>query len=169
MKVILTQEVPNLGEIGTVEEVADGYARNYLIPRGLAVKATQGAVKEYKRRRAAAARREARMAERAESLAEAMEEITITFEAKAGETGRLYGSITMADVAEALEREIGEEIDRRKHLPGDSLREIGRHVVPVQLTTDVQTSLNVIVKPEDGELPEEEDSAVAAEEPAPEE
>ena len=98
MKIILTRDVPNVGQVGDVKDVAAGYARNYLIPKGLAVKATSGALKKFEHHRAAGARREERLAARAEALAGRMSGLTLTFEAKAGEKGRLYGSITTADI-----------------------------------------------------------------------
>jgi large subunit ribosomal protein L9 len=163
VKVILTHDVPNLGEAGDVQDVAAGYARNYLFREGLAVKATKGAMKEFERRIAADARREEKMAARAEALAKRLEGITLTFEAKAGETGHLYGSITPSAVAEALEREIGEEINRRKQILSDPLREVGEHAVLVRLSADVVAEVKVVVKPEGGELPLAETEEPAAE------
>jgi large subunit ribosomal protein L9 len=104
VKVILTKDVPNLGHAGDAKDVAAGYARNYLFREGLAVKASGGAMKDFERRRAADARREEKMTARAEALAKQLEGITLTFEARAGETGHLYGSITPSTIAEALER-----------------------------------------------------------------
>jgi large subunit ribosomal protein L9 len=166
VKVILTSDMPNLGQAGDVKDVAVGYARNYLIPRGLAVKATPSALKEYKRRQAIETRREQRLAERAEALARRLADLTLTFEAKASEKGRLFGSITTADIAEALEREVGEKFDRRKHILSDPLREVGEHAVSVRLTSDVVAQVKVLVKPEGGELPEET-PAEPTEEPTP--
>ena len=94
MKVILTHDVPNLGHAGDVKDVAAGYARNYLFREGLAVKASKGAITDFERRKVVDTRREEKMAARAEALAKRLEGITLTFEAKAGETGHLYGSIT---------------------------------------------------------------------------
>jgi large subunit ribosomal protein L9 len=177
VKIILTQDVPNLGEVGEIADVAPGYARNYLIPQGLAAKATPGAVKEFKRCRAAEASRAERLAARAEALSERLSEVTLIFEAKAGETGRLYGSVTPDDMAEALEREVGEKFDRRKNILSDPIREVGWHTISVRLTSEVVTEVKVAVKPEGGELPEEptepeteteaEPPAEPAEEPAP--
>lgn len=155
MKVILTHNVPNLGKTGDVKDVATGYARNYLIPGGLAVKATAGALKEFRRLEAVQAGRAERLATRAEALAERLSTVTLFFEAKAGETGRLYGSITTADIAEALEREVGEKFDRRKNILSEPIRQIGRHVVSVRLSPDVVAEVRALVKPEGGELPEE--------------
>jgi large subunit ribosomal protein L9 len=168
VNVILTRDVPNLGQAGDVKKVATGYARNYLIPRGLAVKATPGAVKEFERRRAAEARRGQRMAERATALARRLSTVTLTFEAKCSEKGRLFGSITPADIAEALEREVGETFDRRKHITSEPIREIGEHVVSVRLTADVEAGVKVVVTPEGGELPEvtPAEPMESAEEPA---
>jgi large subunit ribosomal protein L9 len=163
VKIILTQEVTNLGKAGDVKNVSVGYARNYLIPNGLAVKATPGAVKEFERLQMAEAGREERLAARAEALAERLSEITLTFEAKAGETGRLYGSITTADMAEALEREVGEKFDRRKNILSDPIRQVGKHTIAVRLTADVVAEVRVVVKPEGGELPEEPAAEIAEE------
>ena len=154
MKVILTREVPKLGKTGDVKNVTTGYARNYLIPRGLAIKATPSTVKEFERQLTADARREEQMAARAEALAQRLSQITLTFEAKASEKGRLFGSITTADIAEALERESGEKFDRRKHILADPLRHVGEHFIPVRLTSEITAEVKAIVKPEGGELPE---------------
>lgn len=156
MKIILTQDVPNLGHIGDVEEVADGYARNYLIPEGMAVKATAGAIKEYKRRQAAEERRSAERRAEAQELAEVLKSVTLSFEAKAGETGRLYGSITPDDIAQALERETGQTFDRRKQLSIDPLREVGEHTITVQLEEEIEAEVKVVIEPEDGEMPTED-------------
>jgi len=164
VKIILTRDVPNLGQAGDLKDVATGYARNYLISQGWAVKATTGALKEFERRQAAEAHREERMTERAEALAEQLSALTLTFEAKAGETGRLYGSITTAEMAEALERETGEKFDRRKHILSDPIREVGEHIISVRLTADVEVGVKAVVKPEGGELPQAS-PAEPAEEP----
>ncbi len=154
MKIILTRDVYNLGQAGDVKDIATGYARNYLIPKGLAVKATPGILKEFDLRRATEASREERLAARAEALAQRLSEVALIFEAKASEKGRLFGSITTTDIAEALEREVGEKFDRRKHILSEPLRQVGEHVVSVRLTPDVVTEVQVVVKPEGGELPE---------------
>ncbi|MDY6877549.1 MAG: 50S ribosomal protein L9 [Chloroflexota bacterium] len=167
MKIILTRDVPNLGHAGDVKDVATGYARNYLIPKRWATKATAGALKEFERQQASVARREERLAAHAEVLAQRLSSLTLTFEAKAGDKGRLYGSITPARIAEALEREIGEKFDRRKHIIAEPIRQVGQHVVPVRLTADVEATVKVVVKPEGGELsPVTPDESV--DEPTPE-
>ena len=167
MKIILTRDVPNLGQAGDVKDIATGYARNYLIPKGLAAKATTGALKEFKRQRVSVTHREERLAARAEALAQRLSGLTLTFEAKAGEKGRLYGSITSAAIAEALEREVGEKFDRRKHILCEPIRHVGQHVIPVRLAADVVAEVKVVVEPEGGELPEVT-PAETVEEPAPE-
>jgi large subunit ribosomal protein L9 len=154
VKIILTREVPNLGQVGEVKDVAVGYARNYLIPQGWAVKATSGAVREFERRRNSEERREERLAARAHVLADRISEVTLTFEAKASEKGRLFGSITTTDMAEALEREVGEKFDRRKHILSEPIREVGEHIISVRLSADVVAEVKAVVKPEGGELPE---------------
>jgi large subunit ribosomal protein L9 len=161
VKIILTRDVHNLGVTGDVKDVATGYARNYLIPRGLAIKATPSALEEFERRQTAEARREERLSTRAAVLAQRLSEVTLIFEAKASEKGRLFGSITTADIVEALEREIGEKFDRRKHILSDPLRHVGEHFISVRLTSDVVAEVKAVVKPEGGELP-----AAVPEEPA---
>jgi len=153
VKIILKQDVPNLGQEGDVEEVADGYARNYLIPQGMAVKATPGALKDFEHRQKVQAEKHQRMKKRAEVMARRLTAQTLTFEVKVGETGQLYGSITNADIAEALEKEIGEEIDRRDIPLPEPIREVGEHFVPVHLMEDVEPQVRVVVRPEGGEWP----------------
>ena len=153
MKVILTDDVPKLGQAGDAKNVATGYARNYLFPKGLAVAASPGALKEYEVQRDAVGRRERRQAAKAEALAKRLSKVTLVFEAKAGESGHLYGSITTASIAEALEREIGEKFDRRRILC-EPVRQVGWHDVAVRLRADVLGEFKVAVKPEGGELPE---------------
>jgi large subunit ribosomal protein L9 len=165
VKVILTRDVQNLGQTGDVKNVAPGYARNYLIPNGLAVKATPGTMKEFERDRAIETRREERLAARAEALVQRLNEVTLTFEAKASEKGRLFGSITTAEIAEALERQVGEKFDRRKHILCDPLRQVGEHIIPVRLTTQIVAEVKAVVKPEGGELPETTPDEPAIEEP----
>ena len=154
MKIILKQDVPNLGREGEVEEVADGYARNYLIPQGMAVKATPGALKDFEHRRKVQATKHERLKKRAESLARRLTAQTLTFEVKTGDTGQLYGSITNADIAEALKEQAGEEIDRHDIPLSEPIRTVGEHFVPVHLLEDVEPQVRVVVKPESGDWPE---------------
>ncbi|HID88404.1 MAG TPA: 50S ribosomal protein L9 [Anaerolineales bacterium] len=155
MKVLLTQDVPGLGTAGEVKEVALGYARNYLIPKGLAVAATPGTLRMVQAQQKAQKEREARLAERVAELSERMATLTLTFQAKAGPTGRLYGSVTTADIAEALERELGVRFDRRK-IASSPLREVGEHTILVRLSRDVEVQVPVVVQAEGAEEPSEE-------------
>jgi large subunit ribosomal protein L9 len=149
MKVLLTETVDNLGSAGEIKKVADGYARNFLIPKGLAVPATGGALKQAELRRQAETRRQKREEVKAESLAGTLSQVTLTFQAKAGEKDKLYGSITNADIAEALERETGQAIDKRKVELEEPIRELGSYYVPIKLLPDLAPRITVIVERED--------------------
>jgi large subunit ribosomal protein L9 len=148
MEVLLLREVKRLGKPGEVRRVADGYARNYLIPRGLAVPATESARKQVADRRAARAR--AADAERAvaEAHAAALQQVELVFKAKSGESGRLYGSITSADIAEQLAARIGEPVDKRKVMLNEPIKEVGTSTVDVKLHPDVKITVKVIVEGE---------------------
>ncbi|MGQ9717725.1 MAG: 50S ribosomal protein L9 [Anaerolineae bacterium] len=153
MRIVLTQDVPNLGRAGDVKDVADGYARNYLIPRRLAVPATEGRVRMVQEQKRAKTAQMTRQAQRLAALVERMEQLTLTFQAKAGPTGRLYGSITPADIAEALERELKMPFDRRKIL-ADPLRDLGDHIVQVRLSGAQIVSVHVHIEPEGAGRPQ---------------
>ncbi|MFN2297633.1 MAG: 50S ribosomal protein L9 [Anaerolineales bacterium] len=161
MKVLLLKDVYKLGRAGDVKKVADGYGRNFLLPQKLAVLATAGAVKQAEKIRQAALAERTRINQEMGSVAEKLAEITLTFVARAGDTGRLYGSITTGDIAEAIERETGIRIDRR-HIAHQPLRELGTHKVAVRLTVDLIPEITVVVKG----LGEEEEPAEAPEQPA---
>jgi large subunit ribosomal protein L9 len=154
MRVILTADVYKQGVAGEVVNVADGYARNYLIPQGLAVKATSGTLKQADKLRREAAARRARVYQEMQGVAEQVDGLELTFAVKAGSSGKLYGSITMSDVADALQEKMGLEIDRRRVGDTNSLRELGEHMVPVRLTSDLVPKVRVIIHRE-GESPEE--------------
>lgn len=149
MEVLLIETVENLGRAGEVKKVADGYARNFLIPKGLAVPATEGAIKQAELRRQAQTRRQQRAEMQAELLARTLSQITLTFRARAGEKDKLYGSITSADIAEALERETGQAIDKRKIALEEPIRELGSYSVPIKLLPDLVPQITVIVERED--------------------
>lgn len=162
MKVLLKEDVDNLGYKGEVMDVADGYGRNYLIPRGLAVKATSGALNEARAWRERAAARMAELQREHESLSARISETILNFTARAGETGKLYGSITTADVVDQLNETLGTEIDRRT-LAGQPLRQLGDHMVTVRLSRDYAPQLRVVIHPfEEEEVASEgEDAEVA--------
>lgn len=151
MKVILIQDVPDLGHEGDIKNVAPGYARNFLIPNKLAVVATPGQVKALQAQQKAQQEREARLAAQAAVLAKKMAEITLVFEAKAGPSGRLYGSVTTADIAEALSKELGVRLEKRNIL-SEPLRQVGEHVVPVRISRTVQAQVRVLIKGEGAEF-----------------
>lgn len=146
MKVFLTKDVPGVGEANHVVDVADGYARNYLLPHRMAVRATEGQIKTAQQYEASQARRAARAHERSQQMANVLAETSLTFKAKAGETGRLYGSITSADVAERLTSVVGEEFDKRWLLMDRPIRDVGEHVVDVKLEGGVRGHVKVIVE-----------------------
>jgi large subunit ribosomal protein L9 len=148
MKVLLKEDVEKLGSAGDVVTVADGYARNYLIPNALAVKATEGVVKQAEVVRRQARRKRDRIAAEMEELAGKLRGLQLAFPANAGDKGRLYGSITRDDIVEAIEAKIGEKVDRRK-LDMEPLRQLGLHAVPVRLSADLAPDLSIIVHRED--------------------
>lgn len=149
MKVLLLEDVTNLGLAGDLVAVADGYGRNYLIPRGLAKVASSGALQQASQIRVAGERKRARELSSAQDLASRIESLSLTFQARAGEKGKLYGSITTADLAEAMGRELGQEFDRRKII-SDPLRQLGEHSVEVRLMANVSATLKVTIEPEQG-------------------
>jgi large subunit ribosomal protein L9 len=145
VKVILRQDLGDLGKRGDICDVANGYARNYLLPRGLAMKATDGAVAQASAMRRARDVRDAEDRSAAEELARSLVARTITVTAKAGPEGKLYGSVTAADITTAVEEQSGIELDRKKlHLP-EAIKVVGSHQVPVRLHADVEFPLTVDV------------------------
>ncbi len=149
MKVLLKEDVDNLGYAGEVFTVADGYGRNYLIPKGMAVLATPNVMNQATAwRKKADARREELRAEY-EALAVKIEEMSLTYTARAGETGKLYGSITTAQITDDLNEQLGTEIDRRK-VGTEALRQLGETQVVVRLSADIQPNVTVVIEPEEG-------------------
>lgn len=161
MKVLLTQDVPNIGMAGDVHTVAAGYARNYLIPRGEAILATAGALKQAEEIRTAATRRRAQERTHAESQAQVIGQQRLLFQVRAGENNRLYGSITSGDIAEKLEALVGFEVDRRRILLDAGLRELGIHQVTLRLMADVAATFPVAIVRE-GETWEDAERRAAA-------
>ena len=148
MEVILLQDVENLGEKGHLANVARGYARNYLIPRKLAEPATPGKVAEFQRREEERKSREARMAVQAEEFTETLNKTVLTLTAKAGEGDRLFGSITTADIADAIKEARGFTVDKRKVLLDEPIKELGTFMVDVELADGFVASVKTIVVPE---------------------
>jgi large subunit ribosomal protein L9 len=148
VKVLLTQDVPNVGRAGETKDVADGYARNYLLARGLATVASEGALKQAAERKTVVQRREAKRKAEVGSLAATLNQTQVTFKAKVGEQHRLYGSITAADVAEEIGRAIGQPIDKRHVELGEPIRHLGTFKVPIRLGPKTVPSVTVVVEPE---------------------
>jgi len=145
MKVVLRDDVENLGHKGDVVDVADGYARNYLVPRGLAMKATRGVVAQAEAMRRNRSAREVREVESAQAQASAISGIRLEIPARAGEGGKLFGSVTAADIADAIQAQSGVEVDRRKIGLDEPVKEIGEVEVVVKLHAGVDATLTVAV------------------------
>ena len=158
MNVVLTQDVDKLGLRGDVVNVARGYARNFLLPRGLAAMATPGLVKELERRDAQRARHEAKTVVEAEAIAKRVASAELRFDVNAGPTGALFGSVTATNVADRLWEEQKLRVDRRK-LQMETIKRIGRYAVPFDVFADVVAEIKVVVAPEGQELPPEEELA----------
>src|SRR5690606_31060288 len=145
MKVILRTDVDRLGKRGDVIDVADGFARNYLVPKGMAMKATAGATAQAAAMRRARDLRDAQDRAAAEEVATALVPKVITVTARAGSEGRLFGSVTSADVAAAVEQQAGVVIDRRKFQLGEPIKSLGTHTIPVKLHPEVEFPVTVDV------------------------
>jgi large subunit ribosomal protein L9 len=173
MKVLLLKDVYKLGRAGDVKRVADGYGRNYLIPQGLAVLATPGALKQAERIMAEATVQRQVLNEEMSIVADRLNGVVLNFFARASETGKLYGSITTQMIAESVSEKIGVEISRRQ-VDSQPLRTLGEHKVQIRLTVDLVPEVEVVVHAE-GETTEvseaeiEGEPATAAEEIAVEE
>lgn len=179
MKVLLLKDVYKLGRAGDVKKVADGYGRNFLIPQGLAVLATAGAVKQAEGIRSRAATQRAELNKEMGGVAEKLTGLIIGFPARAGETGKLYGSITTQMIADEISRKAGTTVERR-NIECEPIRTLGEHKCIVRLTVDLVPEIKIIVHRE-GETPaalveakvepqaEPEVAAETVEEPAAEE
>ena len=163
MQIILRQDVEKVGLRGEVVDVAPGFARNYLLPRKLAERATRGRVEEIAKIESARARHEAQDFEQAQQLAQTLEGEELRFDVPAGETGTLFGSVTATNIADEIWAKKRIRVDRRKIDLADSIKRIGRYEVPVELFTDVTATLRLAVVPEGGELPPEEELRAAEE------
>ncbi len=156
MEVILLQDVARLGKAGDVCKVAPGFARNHLIPKGLAVVVTGSALSQLEQRRKVEARREKALETEAKELASKLEGVTLTISAKTGEKERLYGSVTTGDIAQALEEETGIEVDRRKIELEEPIRQLGIYTVPIRLLSYLSPSIRVDVVGQDEETTSQE-------------
>ena len=168
MKVILLEDVDTLGKLGDTVNVKDGYARNYLIPRNLALQATARNLKAHSSMLRDIERKKEKIMEDARSLADKVAGVSLTFNRKTGEKGRLFGSVTNMDIAQAL-TEKGLEVDRKDiHLP-EPIKSLGEFDVQIKLHHDVAPVVKITVLPEEGEIPEEAFQEEPAREEAPKE
>jgi large subunit ribosomal protein L9 len=149
VKVVLSKDVKGIGKSGEVKDVADGYARNFLLPRKLAIAATDGELKKAQAQNSAAAKRAEHEEELARSEAEKLQAAPLVLKAKVGEQRRLYGSITSGDIAEALEKSWGHAFDKRKIELDEPIRHLGSFTVPVQIHRNVTANITVDVQPAD--------------------
>jgi large subunit ribosomal protein L9 len=147
VRVILKAEVRGLGRTGEVKDVADGYARNYLLPKGLAIEATGGTLKLLAQERQSEKTKKDRAHQDAEALATRLADVTLVFKLKAGEHGKTFGSVTAKEVADALKKEVKAEIDKTKIVLHEPLRSLGVHTVEVRLLSDVRANVTVAIEP----------------------
>jgi len=147
MEVILKEDVAKLGSRGDVVKVAEGYGRNFLLPRKLAIEATSGNKKVIEQMRAAALRRSAKEKAQAEELSKQFDGLSVSFQRRSGEHDQLFGSVTSSDLADALERK-GFNVDRRKIQLHEPLKTLGEFTVPVKLHKDVTAHLRVVIEKE---------------------
>lgn len=145
-KLILTQEVSGLGAPGDVVEVAAGYGRNYLIPRGFAINWTRGAEKQVEQIKRARSVREIRSLEEAKAAASQLEKLTVRLKRRSGGNGRLFGSVGTSDIAEAVQQAGGPAVDKRKIVVPDPIKTIGAHRVQIRLHSDVTASVKIDVQ-----------------------
>jgi len=145
MKVILRSDVSGVGKRGDICDVADGYARNFLVPRGLAMRATPGATAQAASMRRSRDVRDAQDRSAAQAIASKLVPTRITIPVRAGTEGRLFGSVTTADIAEAVATQTGIEIDRKDLRLDEAIKSVGEHTVPARLHTDVEFPITIDV------------------------
>jgi len=153
MKVILLGDLETLGYEGDIADAARGYARNYLIPKGLAIEASEANLKALEMRRKKILAKRTKDKEEAEGVREKLSEITVRVKAKAGEEGKLYGSVTSRDIAQQLDAQ-GVEVDRRKIIIDEAIRSLGEFQVPIKLHPEVVATIKVVVEGEEKEQDE---------------
>lgn len=147
VKVILRKDVPNLGHSGDVKQVAPGYFRNFLLPRGIAVEASEGQLRSLQSVTSSKADQTTKKHHQANALAAQLAEATVQITVKLGQQGRIYGSVTNKDISEAIQQQVGVEIDRHKIELREPLKSIGVHAVPIKLEKGVDTHVNVELVP----------------------
>ena len=145
MKIVLRDDVANLGSKGDIVDVANGYARNYLVPRGLALPASRGVVKQAEAMRRNREVRDLRLRESAQAVADRLSGLTVEIAARAGDAGKLFGSVTAADVAARLSELLSIDIDRRLVELAEPIKELGEHPIVVRLHADVAPTVSVAI------------------------
>jgi len=148
MKVILQQDVKGSGKKGDIVNVSDGYARNFLFPRGLAIEANEANLKNLKNKKEAEAHRKAQELEQAKALAAKMKGLSVEITAKAGENGKLFGSITNKEIAEALNKQHKIKVDRKKIVLDEPIKSLGELTVEVKVYPEISSQLKVVIKGE---------------------
>lgn len=148
MEVVFLQDVANVAKAGEVKRVAEGYARNYLLPKGLAMVASPAVLKNLESHRKAVVQREGRSLENNAAFAAALQGLTVTLKARVGARERLYGSITSADIAAAIQQATGRSVDKRRIGLEEPIKQLGTFEVAVRLTPELVPKLNVVVEPE---------------------
>jgi len=141
--VILLEDVKKLGKKGDLVDVSDGYARNFLFPRNLAKEATEGSLKQLKQEKDALAKKKQKELEQAKELAKVLSNTTVTLKVKAGEQGKLFGSVTSKDISEALKKQYNIEVDRRKIELQEPIKSLGSYKVDIKLAPEVDAKLSV--------------------------
>jgi large subunit ribosomal protein L9 len=144
MEVILKEDIPNVGKMGEVVRVRDGYARNYLLPRGLVLVANKKNLKGFEHQKQVVQSQKARVVNQAQALAEKLSHVSLVIQVKAGEEGKLFGSVTNIDIEKALKAK-GIEIERRKIHLSEPIKMVGDYQVPVRFTSEVQANVQVSV------------------------
>lgn len=161
MKVMLIKDVHKLGRAGDIKKVADGYGRNFLLPQGMAVLATPGALRQADKIRDEATKQRARLNKEMSAVAEVLKGVVLSFSVKAGETGKLYGSVTSQDVTDAIKEKTGVEV-KRQQVDLQSVRELGEYTAYIRLTLDLVPEVQVIVYREGEANPLEQEAVEAA-------
>jgi large subunit ribosomal protein L9 len=165
VKVILSENVTNLGEMGATVNVADGYARNFLLPRKMAVAADSASAKQIEHEMAIIRRKEEKLRGAFEAVAKKIESLTLDFTARAGENDKIFGSVTTANIAEKL-KELGHEVDRKKVQLDEPIKSLGVFSVPVRLMSGIEANVKVWVQAEATPEPAPEEAETTEEKPA---
>jgi large subunit ribosomal protein L9 len=160
MKVLFLQDVKGSAKAGEVKDVSEGFARNYLLPKSLAVPATPSALKNMTYQKQIAQAKEKRQRDEAEALAARLAGTRVSFKVKVGEQYRLYGSITSSDIAEAVEKAIGQAVDKHKVLLDEPIKHLGVYKVPIKVA-DLEPTVTVVVEDEAGVIPTPEAEVTA--------